>query len=123
MTMLRITNCRRESCMPPLAYRNTETGARPALNRPSDSYRYIWRAAILVDGYPVWSRGSETNEATKSRDALRNRPAPELNCPECPNEDVLVGEKSADGAKFQCWFDCPDCGFEAPSKIVYGAER
>ena len=77
----------------------------------------------LVDGYPIWSRGFETKEVTTFRDALQDRPAPELTCPECPNDNVLVGEKSADGAKVQCWFDCPGCGYEAPSRIVYGAER
>ncbi|AFK20779.1 hypothetical protein C439_16563 [Haloferax mediterranei ATCC 33500] len=54
---------------------------------------------------------------------LRERPAPELSCPECPSDDVRVGEKAADGAKVQRWYDCPDCGYEAPSRIVYGAER
>jgi predicted RNA-binding Zn-ribbon protein involved in translation (DUF1610 family) len=121
--MPRITNWRRASRTPTLAYRNTETGARAVLHRAPNSYRYNWLGAIIVDVYPVWSRGFETKEATKFRDALRNRPAPELNCPDCPNQDVLVGEKSADGAKVQRWFDCPDCGFEASSKIVYGAER
>jgi transposase-like protein len=48
---------------------------------------------------------------------------PELNCPECPNDDVLVGQKPADGANVQRWFDCPDCGYEGRSEIVYGAER
>ena len=62
-------------------------------------------------------------QAHRFRDELRKRPAPELSCPECPNDAVLVGEKSADGAKVQRWFDCPDCGYEAPSPIVYGAER
>jgi len=40
-----------------------------------------------------------------------------------PSDDVLVGEKAADGAKVQRWFDCHDCGYETPSRIVYGAER
>jgi len=61
--------------------------------------------------------------AKSFREELRERPAPEPSCPECPNDDVLVGEKVADGAKVQRWFDCPDCGYEAPSRIVYGAER
>ncbi|WP_323173700.1 hypothetical protein [Natrialba sp. PRR66] len=43
--------------------------------------------------------------------------------PECLNGDVVVGGKSTDGAKAQRWFDCPDCGYKAPSRIVYGAER
>ena len=121
--MSRITNWRRESRTSTLAYRNTETGARAVLHRAPDSYRYKWHGAILVDGYPVWSRGYETKDGKSFRDELRKRPAPELNCSECPNDDVLVGEKAADGAKVQRWFDCHDCEYEAPSRIVYGAER
>ena len=121
--MPRITNWSRESRTPTLAYQNTETGARAVLHRGPDSYRYKWRGAILVDGYPIWSRGFETKEATTFRNALREQPAPELNCPECPNDDVLVGEKTADGATVQRWYDCPDCGYEAPSRIVYGPGR
>jgi len=30
----------------------------------------------------------------------------------------VVGEKAADGANVQRWFDCPGCGYEARSKIV-----
>ncbi len=93
------------------------------MHRAPDSYRYKWRGAILVDGYPVWSRGYETKDAKSFPDALRKRPTPELSCPECPNDDVRVGEKAADGAKVQRWFDCHDCGYETPSRIVYGAER
>ena len=121
--MPRITNWRRESCSPTLAYRNTETSARAVLHRAPDSYRYKWRGAILVDGYPVWSRGYETKDATSFRDELRERPFPALSCPKCPRVDVRVGEKAADRAKVQRWYDCPDCGYEAPSRIVYGAER
>jgi len=121
--MPRITNWRRESRSTTLACRNTETGARAVLHRASDSYRYKWRGAILVDGYPVWSRGYETKDAKSFRDELQKRPAPELSCPECPNDHVLVGEKEADGAKVQRWFDCHDCGYESRSAIVYGAER
>jgi predicted RNA-binding Zn-ribbon protein involved in translation (DUF1610 family) len=121
--MSRITNWSRESRSPTLAYRNTETGARAVLHRASDSYRCEWRGAILVDGYPIWSRGYETKDATAFGDELRDRSAPALECPECPNDDVRVGEKTADGAKVQRWFDCPDCGYEAPSQIVYGNER
>jgi len=75
-TKPRITNWTRESRTPSLAYRNTETGARAVLHRGPDSYRYKWRAAILVDGYPVWSRGFETKQATVFRDTLRDRPTP-----------------------------------------------
>jgi len=120
--MPRITNWRRESRSPTLAYRNTETGVQAVLHRAPDSYRYKWRGAILVDGYPVWSRGYETKDATAFRDELGSvPPGPQLS--ECPNEDVRVGEKAADGANVQRWYDCPDCGYEAPSRIVYGAER
>ena len=121
--MPRIPNWSRESRTPALRYRNTETGARAVLHRAPDSYRYKWRAAILVEGYPVWFRGYETKEETAFRDVLRERPVPELTCPECPNNDVIVGQKSSDGPKVKRWFDCPNCGYEAPSKIVYGAER
>ena len=118
-----ITNWRRESRPPTLAYRNTETGARAILHRAPDSYRYKWRGAIIADGYPVWSRGYETKDATSFRDELWERSAPAIRCPECPNDDVRVGEKAADGAKVQRWYDCPDCGYEAPSRITYSAER
>lgn len=121
--MPRITNWRRESRTPTLKYRNTETGARAILHRAPASYRYKWRSAILVDGYPVWSRGYETKEATTFRDVLRDQPAPELSCPECLDGDVVVGRKTADGATVQRWFECRNCGYEAPSRIVYGAER
>jgi predicted RNA-binding Zn-ribbon protein involved in translation (DUF1610 family) len=123
VTRQRITNFDEGSRSYTLAYQNTETGTRAVLYHVPDSYRYKWSGSILVDGYMVWSRGYGTKDATTFRDALRDRPVPELNCPECPNDDILVGEKSAGGAKVQRWFDCPDCGFEAPSKIVYGAAR
>ena len=118
-----ITNWRRESRTPTLEYRNTKTGARAVLQRAPDTYRYKWRGALLVDGYLVWSRGYETKGAMSFGDELRERPSPDLSCPECPNDDVHVGEKSADRANVQRWYDCPDCGYEAPSRIVYGAER
>ena len=121
--MPRITNWQRESRMSTLADWNTETGARAVLHRASDSYRYKWSAAILVDGYPVWSQRYETKETTTFRDVLRDKPTPELTCPECPNNDVVIGQKAADSAKVLRWFDCPDCGYEGRSKIVYGAER
>jgi len=87
--MPRITNWSRESRTPTLAYRNTKTGARTVLHRAPDSYRYRWRGAILVDGYPVWSQGFETKDATAFCDEFREHPAPGLSCPECPNDDVL----------------------------------
>jgi predicted RNA-binding Zn-ribbon protein involved in translation (DUF1610 family) len=121
--MSRITNWTRESRTPKLAYRNTETNAHAVLHRAPDTYIHTWRATILVDGYPVWSRGFATREATSLRDELRKRPQPELPCPECPNDDVVVGQKSADGAKVQRWFECRDCGYESRSAIIYGAER
>ncbi len=121
--MSRITNWRRESRTPTLEYRNTETGARAVLHRAPDSYRYKWRGAILVDGYPVWSRGYETKDAKAFRNVLRDQPTPELSCRECLDGNVAVGDKSADGAKVQRWFECRNCGYEAPPRIVYGAER
>ena len=51
--MPKITNWRRESRSPTLAYRNNETGTRAVLHRAPDSYRYKWREAILVGGYLV----------------------------------------------------------------------
>ena len=98
-----ITNWRRESRSPTLAYQNTETGARAVLHRAPDSYRYKWRGTILVDGYPVWSRGHETKDATALRDKLEKRSQPELRCPECPNDEVVVGQERADGARIQRW--------------------
>jgi predicted RNA-binding Zn-ribbon protein involved in translation (DUF1610 family) len=121
--MPHITNWRRESRSPTLAYRNTETDSRAVLIRAPDSYRYKWRGAILVDGYPVWSRRYETRDAKPFRDEFQERPTPGLSCPKCSNDDVRVSEKSADGAKVQRWYDSPDCGYQAPSRIVYGAER
>ncbi|WP_081927556.1 MULTISPECIES: DUF7568 family protein [Halobacteriales] len=121
--MPRITNWTRESRTPKLAYRNTETNAHAVFHRAPDSYIHKWRAAILVDGYPVWSRGFETKEATSLRDELRKRPHPELPCPECLIDDVVVGQKSADGAKVQRWFECRECGYESRSAIIYGPER
>ncbi|ELZ36934.1 MULTISPECIES: hypothetical protein [Halorubrum] len=121
--MPRITNWARESRTPTLAYQNTETGARAVQHRAPDSYRHKWRGAILVDGYPIWSRGYETKEANTFRDVLRDQPAPEMSCPECLDGDVVVGGKPADGAKVQRWFECRNCGYEASSRIVYGAER
>jgi predicted RNA-binding Zn-ribbon protein involved in translation (DUF1610 family) len=121
--MARIPNWTRESRSPTLAYRNTELRARAVLHRTPETHTSKWRGVILAEGYPVWSRNYETKDSAAFQDALRERPAPELTCPECPNDDVLVGEKAADGARVQRWYDCPDCGYEAPSRIVYGAER
>jgi len=121
--MSRITNWQRESRSPTLTYRNTETSARAVLHRAPDSYRYKWRGAILLNGYPVWSRGYETKDAKSFRDELRKRPGPKLSCPECSNSDVTTGGKTADDAKVQRWFECRNCGYESPSRIVYGAER
>jgi predicted RNA-binding Zn-ribbon protein involved in translation (DUF1610 family) len=121
--MPRIPHWARKSRSPTLAYRNTKTDARAVLHRAPDSYRYTWRGVILAEGYPIWVRGSPTKEAAAFREALRERPAPELACPDCGTADVVVGEKAADGAAVERWFDCPACGHEAPSRIVYGAER
>jgi len=58
--------------------------------------------------------GYETKDATAFRDELRSvPPGPQLSGG--PNEDVRVGEKAADGANVQRWYDCPDCGYEAPT--------
>jgi len=112
--MTRLTNWTRESCTPTLAYRNTETNARAVLHRAPDSYIHTWRAAILVESYPVWSRGSPTKDATSLRDELETRSQPELRCPECPNDEVVVGQKSANGATVQRWFECRECGLWKP---------
>ena len=121
--MTRLTNWTRESRTPTLAYRNTETDARAVLYRAPESYVDKWRAAIIVDGYPVWSRGFATKEATSLRDELKKRSQPELRCPECPNDEVVVGQKSADGVKIQRWFECRECGYESRSAIIYGSKR
>lgn len=121
--MSRLPNWTRESRPPTLSYRNTETTAHAVLHRVPNSYAHKWRGVILVDGYPAWSRGYATKEATSLRDELRKRPQPELRCPECPNDDVIVGQKSADGATVQRWFECRECGFESCSALTYGLER
>jgi len=121
--MPRITNWRRESRSPTLAYRNTETGVQAVLHRAPDSYRYKWRGAILVDGYPVWSRGYETKDATAFRDELRERPAPDLSCPEVRTRTFVSARKRQTGRMSSGGTTAPDCGYEAPSRIVYGAER
>jgi len=112
--MPRITNWRRESRTPTLAYRNTETGARAVLHRAPDSYRYKWRGVILVDGYPVWSRGYETKDAKSFRDELRKRPAPELSCPECPNSDVAIGGKRLTVRRFSAGSSAGTVGTKHP---------
>lgn len=61
--MPRIPNWTRESRTPSLTYRNTESRARAVLHRAPNSYTDKWRAAILVDGYPIWSRGFERKGA------------------------------------------------------------
>lgn len=60
---------------------------------------------------------------TSLRDELEKRPEPELSCPECPTDEVVVGQKSADGAKIQRWFECREYGYGSRSEIVYGPER
>lgn len=65
--MLKITNWTRENRTPTLAYRNANTDARA-----SDTYRYTWRAAILVDGHPVWIRGFDTKATVTLRKARRS---------------------------------------------------
>ena len=87
--MSRLTNWTRESRSPTLTYRNTETTAHAVLHQAPNSYVHKWRATILVDSYPVWSRGFATKESTSLRDELEKRPEPELSCPECPNDDVV----------------------------------
>ena len=62
--MTRLTNWTRESRTPTLAYRHTETDVRAVLHRAPKSYVHKWRAALLVEGYPVWSRGFTTKDAT-----------------------------------------------------------
>ena len=84
--MTRLTKWTRESRTPTLAYRHTEANARAVLHRAPESYVHKWRAAILVEGYPVWSRGFETKEGSSLRDELEKRSQPELRCPECPND-------------------------------------
>jgi len=71
----------------------------------------------------VWSRGFATKDATALRDELEKRPQSELRCPECPNDEVVVGQKSADSAKVQRWFEYREWGYESRSALVYGPER
>jgi len=120
--MPRITNWRRES-----ARRRSRIGTPRLVCKPSCIERQI---RIGTNGVEQSSStatrgvvaGYETKDATAFRDELRSvPPGPQLS--RCPNEDVRVGEKAADGANVQRWYDCPDCGYEAPSRIVYGAER
>jgi len=59
----------------------TETGARAVLHRGPDSYRYKWRAAILVDGYPVWSRGFERRSRRQSFGTLFETDQPPVELP------------------------------------------
>jgi len=66
--------------------------------------------------------GYETKDATAFRDELRERPA-RTSAVRSVRTRTFVSEKAADGANVQRWYDCPDCGYEAPSRIVYGAER
>lgn len=121
--MPRITNWDRKSRTPKLEYRNRETGARAVLSRTPSSHRYKWRGVILVEGYPIWIGNYDKKKATEFREALKENTAPELTCPECPNSNVLVGDKSASGGAVKRWYDCPDCGYQSPAKYVYPAER
>jgi hypothetical protein len=61
--MTRLTKWTRESRTPTLAYRDVETNVRAVLHRAPNSYVHKWPAAILVDGYPVWPRGSANSSA------------------------------------------------------------
>jgi len=118
----RITNWRRESRSPTLAYRNTETGVQAVLHRAPDSYRYKWRGAILVDGYPVWSRG--TRRKTRRRSVTSSGsvpPGPQLSGVSergrsCRRESGRRGECPAVVRLPRLWV-------RSPSRIVYGAER
>jgi hypothetical protein len=101
--MPRITNWQRESRSPTLAYRNIDnrSTSRPASSAGLLPVQVAWsnpcrRLPRLVGGY-------ETKDATSFPNEPRKRPAPALSCPECPNDDVRVGEKAADGAKVQRW--------------------
>jgi predicted RNA-binding Zn-ribbon protein involved in translation (DUF1610 family) len=118
-----IKNWSRESRTPALRYRNRETPARAILHRAPNTYRHKWRGAILVRGYPIWTQGFETKEKRRFRDELRDRPAPNLTCPECPDDDIVVGMKSASDGAIKVWFNCRACGYEAPSRIVYPQEQ
>jgi hypothetical protein len=112
--MTRLTNWTRESRTPTLAYRHIETNARAVLHRTPESYVHKWRAAVLVEGYPVWSRGFETKEGSSLRDELEKRSQPEPRCPECPNDKVVVGQKGVDGAEIQRWFGVPGVRLRKP---------
>lgn len=121
--MARIPQWTRESRSPCLRYRNTETEAHAVLHRAPSSYAKKWRGVIVARGYPVWLRGFATRETAVFRAALRDRPAPELRCRECESSEVVVGGSVADGGAVDRWYDFRDCGYEAPSQVVYAAER
>jgi len=56
--------------------------------------------------------GYETKDATAFRDELRSvPPGPQLSG---VSERGRSCRKAADGANVQRWYDCPDCGYEAP---------
>lgn len=106
-----------------LEYRNQKTDARAVFARTPDSHRAKWRGVILVRGYPLISRSFDTKETTSFRDLLRDNPAPELACQSCGSNDLRRGSKPEGRGKKKKWYDCRDCGYEAPSKLVYPAEQ
>ena len=63
----------------------------------------------------------EGRYVTSGRTQKASQPA--LRCPECPNDEVVVGQKSADSAKVQRWFEYREWGYESRSALVYGPER
>jgi len=95
-------------------------------SRPASSARFVSVQKGVEQSSSTATRCGRggTRRKTRRRSVTSSGSVlPDLSCPECPNEDVRVGEKAADGANVQRWYDCPDCGWRSPSRIVYGAER
>jgi len=67
--------------------------------------------------------GYETKDAKSFRDELRKRPSARTELSRVSEQRRGNRGKTADGAKIQRWFECRNCGYEASSRIVYGAER
>lgn len=105
-------------------YSNTENRAIGIAFSPADADG-DWVASIIVSDYPIARRtqfGSKRDAKSWLVEKLRRNPEPELACENCGFTINWAERNAADMAKQQRYFDCPDCGYEAPSEIVYGYE-